>query len=1150
MKRSLLLCVLSLSSFACRPNLILPADAQVRCSSDAECPPDYGCRAGLCKSLRENQPPRLSLGVMTRQLGPMHVPVTVTDAEGNQVSITAEARAHPGADFVLIEVSGATAIPATDVGVAVDLVWDNADADLSALGCPGYCPELTLRLTAADDFGPGLSVMTDAFAHGNDAPAISALSFDTTTISGNAVVRFTVVDSAGDPVKIDSFVVSETCTFTDAVAVPLEGGQGAAFPGGVLVDLQTSKDGVAHNVTWDSSHGAAYTAAAACIELSVQDVFGARSAVSQSSPVQVKNARTAPHLDVTPVTDLSMVVTAPLQVQVSIYDNEADPCLLLGEYSTDHVTWKQAQTGDPIVSLASTTPGEPPLPHPFTWGISQLAPALYAQVWLRFTVSDTLPGETKELGPFSVDTRAASDTAPPNYVGPPSGTFVHVNDDVLLQWTSRVGASSYTVQVSTDPAFPPAAIVDQATVGGTEYTFHPLVDLSYYWRVASNITPAGQYSKVNNAYAAVHAFGSAVYVYCPASDAACDDSTRIGNASDPLRRVVSGYARAIEANIGEIHLASRLSGPGGPTALTGVTGYPGILVIDHGITVLGGYSYDFSARNITTYQTVLTGGASALYGGVVIAVDQPSQPVTIDGVTLFGPDADEAFGVRVNSVFAPVILSNAHIIAGSSASAAGKSIGVDAASSAIVLSNVAIGTGVGSENDGIRTTYGGSLDATDVVIAAGVVGPSNDGTSAGVRTTGTLVNLLRVQASGASAVGAKSMTTSGADMRQGTVHVSNSSFTGGSGSGVGAYFTYGLNLSDAIVGITGVTALAGSSNGASTGVALTRVAGTIFQSSFTAGTASNTYGGQLLGAGATPLQIDGSVLSSVGGTASTAHGLLITNDPSNTPNVIFTSSGITAGSGTINSYGIEWGIVTGGGPGGSVSLSRCQIGSGPAVQTIGIQHTSGLNLTVSGSRIVTANAIGTGTTKGINAGTGVVFTSNMIRAGNAVTNVHGVESNGGTWTNNVIVTGDGANSFPLYFPGGTSIGAYTKNTLVTGTGSSQEFCIFESSNSGGTASYDYTLVSDCAARYLKYITQYTAVCGGNFGVIGCSGPTLSPPATNTIDGGPATAVFAPGYNPLDFTTWIIAPSGPADRDHNGVWSAGDIGVDPSNTGIP
>src|SRR5262249_35203624 len=155
-----------------------------------------------------------------------------------------------------------------------------------------------LKLAPSDSFGPGPTLVTDAFAYGNDAPVIVSLIVDSSggVVRGNAVVRFVAADSAGDNVSIAKLEYSKAGDFTDGVALSLTVGPSGSFPGGVLSDLHTTTSGVEENVTWAS---AADRADSASVRLTISDSYGALSQPLASAPFKLRNLPALPSINVT-----------------------------------------------------------------------------------------------------------------------------------------------------------------------------------------------------------------------------------------------------------------------------------------------------------------------------------------------------------------------------------------------------------------------------------------------------------------------------------------------------------------------------------------------------------------------------------------------------------------------------------------------------------------------------------------------------------------------------------------------------------------------------------------------------------------------------------------------------------------------------------
>lgn len=110
----------------------------------------------------------------------------------------------------------------------------------------------------------------------------------------------------------------------------------------------------------------------------------------------------------------------------------------------------------------------------------------------------TLPsGNNAEGGDFSATFTIGTPTAPGAFaLGAPAAGAIGASTIPDFTWTSSAGATTYTLQVSTDPAFLALAI-NQSGIGGTSFTPGAALAPStlYYWRVTAvngmGTTPAG-----------------------------------------------------------------------------------------------------------------------------------------------------------------------------------------------------------------------------------------------------------------------------------------------------------------------------------------------------------------------------------------------------------------------------------------------------------------------------------------------------------------------------------------------------------------------------------------------------------------------------------------------------------------------------------
>ena len=139
------------------------------------------------------------------------------------------------------------------------------------------------------------------------------------------------------------------------------------------------------------------------------------------------------------------------------------------------------------------TPGSPAVPVTVNLSTAASAPTATYPVTLQGTFAGP-PPITRSVG-LSVNVTqgvpaAASLTAPAN-----NATNVPISP--TLSWGAIPGATSYLVQVASDPAF--ATIVASGTVSGTTFSPAPALNVSttYYWRVrAANPCGNGTFSSV------------------------------------------------------------------------------------------------------------------------------------------------------------------------------------------------------------------------------------------------------------------------------------------------------------------------------------------------------------------------------------------------------------------------------------------------------------------------------------------------------------------------------------------------------------------------------------------------------------------------------------------------------------------------------
>lgn len=146
----------------------------------------------------------------------------------------------------------------------------------------------------------------------------------------------------------------------------------------------------------------------------------------------------------------------------------------------------QVSTAPTFGTLVSDQPG--------LTGTSTTVSGLASNTTYYWRVNATNAGGTSPWSTtFSFTTGAGSPPAAPTLVSPPNGTTA--SRTPTLTWNTSAGASSYHVQVSTDPSFA-TLVFDQAGITSTSVTL-PLLGskVTYFWHVnASNANGTSAYS--------------------------------------------------------------------------------------------------------------------------------------------------------------------------------------------------------------------------------------------------------------------------------------------------------------------------------------------------------------------------------------------------------------------------------------------------------------------------------------------------------------------------------------------------------------------------------------------------------------------------------------------------------------------------------
>jgi len=134
-------------------------------------------------------------------------------------------------------------------------------------------------------------------------------------------------------------------------------------------------------------------------------------------------------------------------------------------------------------------------PYVATWSTGQVAHKITVVPPGTWSWDYSGAGCDHPLIPYTADGSVFSPPGIASLISPANGT-TGLGTTTQLTWTAVADASTYSVQVATNPSFSAGSIVWSQTVSGTTATVSGLqVDKVYYWRIrASNACGSGDYS--------------------------------------------------------------------------------------------------------------------------------------------------------------------------------------------------------------------------------------------------------------------------------------------------------------------------------------------------------------------------------------------------------------------------------------------------------------------------------------------------------------------------------------------------------------------------------------------------------------------------------------------------------------------------------
>lgn len=238
-----------------------------------------------------------------------------------------------------------------------------------------------------------------------------------------------------------------------------------------------------------------------------------------------------------------------------------------------------------------------------------------------------------------------TDRTPPSIISPPaSGGGRATNQQITLQWSSKVSAGAYIVDLASDSGFTAAISGSPFRVAAPATSLAVTLPATgrYYWKVRANYNSTTEYSS-----GVFDSIATIVYVYCPGSFTTCDDTSQGGSIASPFRTIngALAYAKSNTA-ITEIQVATRDSG----------ASYNETIVAVSGVSIKGAYTSAFTeaARNLGTNQTKIS------FAGTVLYAINLMQTTNIQGFNMIATGAASSI-VLVSSCSSAFTLQNNRI---------------------------------------------------------------------------------------------------------------------------------------------------------------------------------------------------------------------------------------------------------------------------------------------------------------------------------------------------------------------------------------------------------------------------------------------------------------------------------------------------------
>ncbi|RME90676.1 MAG: hypothetical protein D6767_06485 [Candidatus Hydrogenedentota bacterium] len=187
----------------------------------------------------------------------------------------------------------------------------------------------------------------------------------------------------------------------------------------------------------------------------------------------------------------------------------------------------------------------------------------------------------------------SSDEVPPEIVSPAENEKIS-KSKITLQWSARKGILYYEVEVYRLPekqAISGSPFKVQASGSDPVPTSLSITldrEGKYEWTVKSNLSGIRK--------STFYFFKDAIHVYCPGTESTCSESAGVGIADEPLQDITTAIYTAIQYGINTVKVATRGNGQAYNTRIS----------LAEGILLQGGYSPDFTTRDSSVYETILS----------------------------------------------------------------------------------------------------------------------------------------------------------------------------------------------------------------------------------------------------------------------------------------------------------------------------------------------------------------------------------------------------------------------------------------------------------------------------------------------------------------------------------------------------------------